>query len=134
MVTAQAPDVPLGVARQHAGRAPPDFVDVIDLPGGVVQEADRRGQGEQVVVVGGAAQERAGPLDVVADLEAEPVGEERRGSGQVSGADHRVPQLARQDRPGPQDAGRPVAGSFGAARAVVRGRRDLGLGQPRGDL
>src|SRR6266566_6918124 len=42
VVPAQAPDVPLRMPVQHRRGAPPDLVDVVDLPRGMVQEIHRR--------------------------------------------------------------------------------------------
>lgn len=53
--------------------APPaDVVDVVDLPGGVVQEVHGRLLHQDVVVVGGAPHERRDGGHLVTDLEAEP--------------------------------------------------------------
>ena len=56
---------------EHRVRAASDGVDVVDLPGGVVQERRRRGQDENVVVVGGAAQERVRLGNSVLALDAD---------------------------------------------------------------
>jgi uncharacterized protein len=130
MVPAQAPDVPLRVVFQHRAGAAADLVDVVDLPGRVVQEAHRRGQHQQVVVVGRAAQERAGALDAVADLESDPVGEERRRRLVIGAGQHRVPELARAYPGGAVHPGCPAAGTFGPAGAVVRRGRDRILPLP----
>jgi hypothetical protein len=58
VVAAQSPDVPFGVALERGEGTAPDVVDVVDLPGRVVQEVHRGGQHQDVVVVGGAAHER----------------------------------------------------------------------------
>ena len=131
---AKTPDVAFGVALEHRLRPAADVVDVIDLPGRVVQEVHRRGQHEHVVVVGRAAQERGDADDPVADLEPEPFGEETRGGGVVGGAEDGVSELARADRVAAHEAGGPVALAFEPAGAVVRGRGDEILLEPGGDL
>src|SRR5216684_1528213 len=90
VVPAQPPDVPLGMVLEHRRRAAADLVDIVDLPGGVMQEADRCLEDEDVVMIRRAAHERADVLDRVAELEAEALEEERPGGGQVGGAQYRV--------------------------------------------
>jgi hypothetical protein len=51
-VPAKTPDVAFWVALEHRLRPAADVVDVVHLPGRVVQEVHRRGQHEHVVVVG----------------------------------------------------------------------------------
>src|SRR6266849_1341835 len=79
VVPAQPPDVPLGMVLEHRRRAAADLVDVVDLPGGVMEEANWRLEDEHVVMIGGAAHERADVLDGVAELEAETLEEKRPG-------------------------------------------------------
>jgi hypothetical protein len=69
--------MPAGVGGQHGAGAAADLFDVVDLPRGVVQERDGSLLDEHVVVVGRAAHERGKTGDRVADLEAEPLLEER---------------------------------------------------------
>jgi hypothetical protein len=64
------------VTFEHRRGAPSNFVDVIDLPGRVMQERNRAWLEEQVVVVGGAPHERGESSDLVADLESDSVNEE----------------------------------------------------------
>jgi hypothetical protein len=47
--------VPAGVVRQHRAGSPADVVDVLHLPGGVVQEVPRSLLHEDVVVAGGTS-------------------------------------------------------------------------------
>jgi hypothetical protein len=48
MVTAEPPDVALGILREQRPGAATDLVDVVDLPGGVMQKRHRRGLHEQI--------------------------------------------------------------------------------------
>jgi hypothetical protein len=99
VMAAQAPDVSLGMILEHGLGASADLVDVIDLPGRVVQERDGSLHNENVVMVAGAAQERAGAPDMVADLEAETLDEEGFGRGVVCRRQDGMPELAWPDRP-----------------------------------
>jgi 3-methylfumaryl-CoA hydratase len=133
VVAPEPPDMPFGVVLEHRVGTAAHLVDVVHLPGGVVQERDRGAEHEDVVVVGGTAQERAGALDPVADLEAEPVGEERLGGLVVGRADDGVAELARPDPVLAQHA-RCAAGPVHPAGAVVRGGGHGVLARPGGDL
>jgi hypothetical protein len=97
----------------------------------MVQEAHRRGQDQHVVMVGGAAHERADALDPVADLESETFGEEGGRGGVVGAAEHGVAELARAHPVRPGEPGRPGVRPVEPARAVVRGGRDRVLPDPR---
>src|SRR5207253_10180982 len=83
VVRAESPDVPLWMLLEHRRRAAADLVDVVDLPRSVMQETDRCLQDEHVVMIRGAAHERADILDRVAELEAEDVEVERSHDGHV---------------------------------------------------
>src|SRR6266571_3534691 len=76
VVAAQPPDVPLRMAFQHRRGAPPDLVDVVDLPRGVVQEIHRCLLHQQVVMIRRAPHERGQPRHPVAHLEPQTLGEE----------------------------------------------------------
>src|SRR5437016_5684694 len=119
---------------EHRRRTTADLIDVVDLPGGVMQEADRCLEDEDVVMIRGAAHERANVLDRVAELEAEAFEEERPGDGQVCGAQHRVAELPRLDPLGAQHTRRPGTSPLDPAGAVVGGGVRGYLGNPRGDL
>ena len=119
VVPPEPPDVPFRPPFEHRERAPAHLVDVVHLPGRVVQEVDRRGQHEDVVVVAGAAHERAHPGDPVADLETEAVGEERRRAAVVGAAQHGVAELARAHRARPGETRSPGVRAVGPARTVV---------------
>src|SRR5439155_10522197 len=93
--------------------------DVVDLPGGVMQEPDRCLEDEDVVAIGGAAHERADVLDRVAELEAEAVEEERPGDGQVCGAQYGVAEFAGLDPLRAQHTWRPGTSPLDPARSVV---------------
>src|ERR1017187_1331867 len=134
VVTAQTPDVAVRVVLEHHVRTPSDLVDVVDLPRGVVQKRHWRGQDEDVVVVDRAAQERAGSLDVVTDLEAEAGDEERLRHLVVGGAEHGVPELAGHHPLGAQHARCSLSGPFVPAGAVVAGGGDRALVGPGGDF
>src|SRR5256714_3802458 len=119
VMPAESPDVPLGMLLEHRRRAAADLVDVVDLPGGVMQEADRCLEDEDVVMIGRAAHERANVLDRVAELEAEAFEEERSGDSKVCGAEHRVPELAGLDPLGAQHTRCPGTSRLDPAGAVV---------------
>src|ERR1700740_2282283 len=76
VVPAQPPDMPGRVLVQQVCGAAADPVDVVDLPGRVVQKADRCGLHEQVVVIGRTSEERGRTTDGVAYLEADSFDEE----------------------------------------------------------
>ncbi len=99
-----------------------------------MQERHRGGEHQDVVVIGGAAHEGAGALNVVADLETEAVGEEGPGDLVVGGAEHGVAELAGHDRFGAQHARGALPGAFVAAGAVVPGGGDGTLLHAAGDL
>ena len=69
-----------------------------------MQEVHRRLLDQHVVVVGGAAHERADAGDESLTLKPMPVGEEALGGGRVGGAEHDVTELARRDRAFADDA------------------------------
>ena len=75
-VTAQTPDVTLRVTFEHRHGTPANFIDIVDLPGRVMQERHRGRLEQQVVVVGGAPHECGESSDLVADLEPDSVYEE----------------------------------------------------------
>ena len=79
-VTTDAPHVAVGVDVDHRLPAADDVVDVVDLERDVVRERDRCGLDRQVVVDLAAAGEGDDARHLVADLEAEHVGEERAAS------------------------------------------------------
>ena len=133
MVAAQTPHVPLGVLLEHRHGAASDLVDVLDLPGGVVQEVHRRLLDQDVVVVSGAAHERGDRGDDVADLEPDALGEETLGGCLVGGPDHHVTELAWRNRTFADDAGCPPIRTVDAARPVVGRRRSRVLGDLRRD-
>jgi hypothetical protein len=118
-MTAQSPDVPLGVALEHPLGTAADFIDVIDLPGRVMQERHGGRLDQQVVMISGAPHKCRCSPDFVAHLESDAGREEAlRGFG-VRSADHDMAQF-----PGPvrflaQDAWRSIVLSFGAAGPVV---------------
>src|SRR5229473_3525383 len=99
-----------------------------------MQEADWCLEDEDVVMIGGAAHERADVLDRVAELEAEALEEERPGGGQVGGAQHRVAELAGLDPLGAQHTRCPVTSPLDPAGAVVGDGGRGYLGNPRTDL
>jgi hypothetical protein len=97
--------MPFRVTVQHPEGAAANLVDILNLPGRVVQVRDRGGLQENIVMVGGAAQERGNAgNDVADDLEAEPFGEEAVAAFLVGGAEHHVTELARRYRAGELDA------------------------------
>src|SRR5712675_1650077 len=134
VVPAQPPDVPFGMVLEHRSGAAADLVDVVDFPGGVVQEADRCLEDQDVVMVRRAAHERADILYRVAELEAEAVEEERTGDGQVCGAQHGVAELAGLDPLGAQHTWCTGTAPLDPAGAVVGGGAHRCLGDPGGDL
>src|SRR5438046_577853 len=75
-----------------------DLVDVVDLPGRVVEERHGRRLHEEIMVIGGAAQERSEAGDRVAHLEADAVDEEPLARSQFGRAQHDVAALPRPDR------------------------------------
>lgn len=81
-------------------------------------------------MVGGAPQERRARC-LVADLEAEPFGEEALGSLLVGGAQDDVSQAADAHRPLTQYAGGTVAGPLDPPGSVVRHPRGCGLHDAR---
>src|SRR5271166_606763 len=105
VVPAEPPDMPRRVFLQHGGGPATHLVDVIDLPGGVMQERHRRLLDQDVVMVGGAAHERGQARHRIADLEPEAASEKLLRELLAGRPEHDVPQLARPDRPLPQDAG-----------------------------
>src|SRR4051794_14859368 len=74
---------------------------------------------EDVVMIRGAAHERADVLDRVAELETQAIEEERPSDGQVCGAQHRVAELAGLDPLGAQHTRCPGTSPFDPAWAVV---------------
>jgi hypothetical protein len=85
------------VAFRHRRGAPPDLVDVIDLPRGVVQEVHRCLLHEQIVMIRRAPHERGQAGHPVADLEPQALGEEPLRGLLVKRADDHVPKPARLD-------------------------------------
>src|ERR1022692_1708155 len=127
VVAAESPDVPFGPSFEHRERAAAYVVDVVDLPGRVVQEIHRRGQDQDVVVIGRAAHERADILDAVADLEPEAIDEKRRRRAVVDTAEDSVTQLARTYPAGSREERCAVAAAVWPAGPVINagGRRYL---------
>jgi hypothetical protein len=76
-----------GPGSKHVHGTAADFVDILDLPAGVMEERHCCLLHEQVVVVGGATQERPELLDDVADPKAQAIDEERLRDGEVGGAE-----------------------------------------------
>jgi len=70
----------LGMVSEHRRCATADLVDIVDLPS-VMEEGDWCLEDEHVVMIGGAAHERANVLDGIAELEAEALEDERPGYG-----------------------------------------------------
>ena len=58
-----------GMVLEHFERPATNVVDVVHLPGRVVQEGDGCGENEQVVMIGRAAQERARGYPIVSFLQ-----------------------------------------------------------------
>ena len=75
-MTADAPHVAVGVDVDHVLAAAHHVVDVVDLERDVVREGDRRRLDGEVVVDLAAAGEGDDALHLIADLEADHVGEE----------------------------------------------------------
>ena len=119
-MAAQSPHVTAGIGLEHFDRPAPDVVDIVDLPSSVVQEAHRRLQHENVVMVGGASHECACTLDLVADLEAESVDKEKLGTRVIGAVKHGMAEFAWFDWTFAHDAGRAVGLAFEAAWPVVR--------------
>ena len=69
--------VPARILLEHGCRTPAEVVDVVDLPGGVVQEVHGRLLHQDVVVVGAAPHERRDGGHLVTDLEAGLGGDRR---------------------------------------------------------
>ena len=77
-VTTDAPHVAVGVGVDHRLTTADDVVDVVDLEGDVMRERNRRRLDGQVVMDLTAAGEGDDPGNLIADLEADHVGEERQ--------------------------------------------------------
>lgn len=123
-----------GVGLEQVLGATADLVDVIDLPGGVVQEGDRSALHEQVVVVGRAAEEGGDAGDLVADLEPDAVGEELPGGVGVGRAEDDVTELAGRDRCRALERRTPGVGPLDVARRVHRCHRLRHRGDRGADL
>jgi hypothetical protein len=80
----------LGVTLEHVLGPAPDFVDIADLPGRVVEERHRGRLNEQVVMVGGATHERGDTDNLIADLETDSLLEEALRRLEVGAADDDV--------------------------------------------
>ena len=124
-MTAEAPVRVVRDGLQHREGTPPDVVHVVpDLPGRVVEEGHGRLQDQNVVVIGRAAHESASALDMVADLEAEALGEEGSGRLEIGRAEYGVAQLAWSDWGRSQYTGRAATRAHGTTGTVVRRGRD----------
>ena len=125
--------MPGRIGGQHAGRAAAYLINVVDLPGGVVQILRGRGADHEVVVVGGAADELADAADRVADLEPEYPDEQPLAGLDVGAADHDVTKPPWPHSAFAYRAGCPLVHSRIGARPVRgRGRGGL-LTVPGGD-
>jgi hypothetical protein len=71
-VTAQAPGMPFGIGLQHRSGPTAHLVDIIDLPGGVVQVGDRRRGEQDIVMVGEHRMNVAMPATVSLILKPSP--------------------------------------------------------------
>src|ERR1700730_18865203 len=89
--------MPGRVLFQQRGGASADLVHYFDLPGGVMQERDRCRLDEQIVVIGGAPEERGCPGYGVAALEADSLDEDPLAGFKVGRAQHDVAELAGPD-------------------------------------
>ena len=119
-MTAESPDVTFGMALEHPHCSAANFVDIVDLPGRVMQERHRGRLDQQVVMVGGAPHEGGDTSNFVAHLESDAVYEEAlRGFG-VGSADDDVTQFAGPDRFFAQDGRCAMVLSLGTAGPVVR--------------
>jgi hypothetical protein len=133
VVAAQPPDVALGVLGQHRGGAAADGVDVIDLPAAVVQERHRGPLHQDVVVIGGAAQEHSDVTHGITDPETQPVNEKGVRTVVVGTAEHEVTEPARADPLRGEHPGGPGVDPVDPARPVDGRRVVTRLLQPRCD-
>ena len=99
-----------------------------------MEEGHGRLQDQNVVVIGRAAHESASALDMVADLEAEALGEEGSGRLEIGRAEYGVAQLAWSDWGRSQYTGRAATRAHGTTGTVVRRGRDGLLRRSRGNL
>ena len=97
-MTPDAPHVAVGIDVDHVLAAAHHVVDVVDLERDVVREGDRRRLDGEVVVDLTAAGEGDDALHLIADLEADHVGEECKRRGLVGCAVHDVGEIRRCDR------------------------------------
>ncbi len=131
-VATDAPHLPVGVGIDHRLPATDHVVDVVDLERDVVRVGDGCSLDGQVVVHRTAAREGDDARNLVADLEADHVGEEREGRRLVGRAVHDVREVRRPDRLVGQHARCRYVDAFGLRARTIervrRGRRDVGLG------
>ena len=122
-----------GVLGEHGRRTPPDLVEVVHLPGGVVQELRGGLADHQIVVIGRAADELPDVTDRVAHLESQQVDEQVLTGRDVGAADHDMAELAGSDLTAAHAARGPLVASRLVAGHVVRGYLDRCLVVPLGD-
>src|SRR5258708_6210356 len=78
-VPTDAPGMAVRVTSVERGRGVAHVVEVVALPGVVLQDRHRRVHEPDVVMIGGAAQEVDEPVDLVADLASDAVDEKVTG-------------------------------------------------------
>src|ERR1019366_8667502 len=93
-MAAQPPDVTLGMTFEHPHGASADLVDIIDLPGRVMEKGHRGWLEQQVVVVGRTPQEGGGASHSVTDFESDTLDKEALRRFGIRGADDDVAQFA----------------------------------------
>src|SRR5271156_5021955 len=111
-MASQAPDVALGVAFEHVFCATPDVIDVVHLPGGVMQEVYRGLNDKQVVGVRRAPHKGALTFDGVANFETDSFGEEFHTGKVVGCTQYGMPESTRGHGVLTIERGYPVVSTF----------------------
>ena len=98
------------------------LIDVVDLPGAVMQEIHRRPLQQQIVVIGGAPQKRRQAGHMVGHLETQSLGEKLLGGLLIQRAHHHMTQPTRTHLVGALDRRGPAIGTIRATRPIHRFR------------